>query len=288
MKTPIRIVSHGPIFDGAAKLLQYELQMLGRDAQWIENKGDWQKPLPAGSEAGALNIFIGPVFHTAKPFEHSCVFWNFDLYNFNGLVPPFDYFEAGYVWEYAPENKRQFSHPNQSVLKPGWSPAWIGNENEKGRDIEVLFTGASSARRGQIIAQIKGLGIKVEWDAYWGKDLAEMLSRARIVLNLHAYEERRQFPTLRCYPAIQAGALLVTEPCSDEADYPGFKWNLQPRDRADIPLYCKEILENFWDKTDRFQQHAWLRTNNFTTKDELFFREELKQVLEKTERRFGL
>lgn len=282
----ISIISHGPIFDGAAKLLEYELTMLGRDVVWLKNKGDWQKPLPASSQPDCLNIFIGPVFHTANVRDHACVFWNFDLYDFNGLVPPLDYFEQGYVWEYAPANQRAFKHPRQSVLKLGYSPAWIGFENTRGRDIDVLFTGASSARRAQIISAIKGKGIRVEWDAYWGDDLAAVMSRARIVLNLHAYEERRQFPTLRCYPAIQAGAFLVTEPCSDEADYPGFKWNLQPQVREDIPDYCKRILDHHWDKVDCYQQHAWLRTNNFTTKENLFFREQLAEVLEETERSF--
>jgi hypothetical protein len=58
-------------------------------------------------------------------------------------------------------------------------------------DIDVLFIGSLNDRRKAVLNELAGAGLKVRWgfDVY-GEERDRLLSRARVVLNMHMYDAR--------------------------------------------------------------------------------------------------
>lgn len=83
------------------------------------------------------------------------------------------------------------------------------------RPIDVLFVGSINRRRFEILNALTKANVALEIRATnqpaFGDELAALLRASKIVLNVHYYEPG-VFESFRVVPALQAGAVVVSEP----------------------------------------------------------------------------
>ena len=131
---------------------------------------------------------------------------------------------ASAIWDYSPfgteylkgKGLRQVYHlppafhRTLEVLRPRQNP-----------DIDVLFFGSSHERRHRIITalQARGIGV-VNLDAAFGARRNRYISRAKIVLNLHAWDDLNQLETVRLSFLLANRAFVISE-ASDHDPYQG-------------------------------------------------------------------
>lgn len=108
------------------------------------------------------------------------------------------------------------------------------------RDIDVLFYGSVNERRSAVLTEIqKSISPKkIEYvPNIWGEELDELVSRAKIVLNIHYYPRVRQ-EQVRLFYLVSNGMCVVSE--YSEHNYMGNSILNVPIN--DIPLVCSQLL----------------------------------------------
>lgn len=111
-------------------------------------------------------------------------------------------------------------YPQIYYLPIGASSSYIGKA-EAAKDIDLLFYGdyKSSARRRDMIDRVKKkYNVKLVDDVF-GEDMKAVISRSRLVLNIHYYEGA-QLETPRLQECISLGVPVVSEGAADQGDYP--------------------------------------------------------------------
>jgi hypothetical protein len=86
------------------------------------------------------------------------------------------------------------------------------------QDIPVLFMASPvAARRKAILDQLaaRGVVVRVETEV-WGKEKEALIRRARVVLNVHYYNERLM-ESVRLFHALSVGAFVLSEDSPDTA-----------------------------------------------------------------------
>ncbi|PSR33092.1 MAG: hypothetical protein C7B46_11430 [Sulfobacillus benefaciens] len=142
-------------------------------------------------------VVLGP--HVLSPSVLATLPPSAILYNLEQLPHDAEVFESGVreaffrhpVWDYSRQNCRIWRE--QGVEQVVWVP--IGYMPELSRisaateqDIDVLFFGTPSDRRLRILDQLKTHGIRVVARFnVWGPQRDELISRAKVVLNMHYY-----------------------------------------------------------------------------------------------------
>ena len=119
------------------------------------------------------------------------------------------------VWDYSPANAaryEQYGLPRPSVVRPGYCPLleWHSPEIKKTHD--VVFFGSNNERRERALQQIEQLGLtllRVPFGTY-GAERDELLSRAKLCLNIHFYE-RAIFEAVRCSYLAMGGLPVLSE-----------------------------------------------------------------------------
>jgi hypothetical protein len=91
-----------------------------------------------------------------------------------------------------------------------------GAGDEKVKDIDVLWIGTIQERRRAMLDRI-GENFKVTEGRAFGSEMAELVRRAKVVVNLHA-EEALDTET-RVYEVLGSGGFLVTERLSEESPF---------------------------------------------------------------------
>lgn len=95
----------------------------------------------------------------------------------------------------------------------GFDPNVFYQDRNVKKDIDVLFVGTLTDRRKKWLNEISKNN-KVTYKSVYGKEMALYINRAKIVLNIHSYDqidtETRVFECLGC------GAFLISEELSDE------------------------------------------------------------------------
>lgn len=131
-----------------------------------------------------------------------------------------------------------------SVLLSGFDPEIHHPVPDVTKDIDVLFIGALKERRAKIIKELaKDFNIVVV--RAFGKEMTEFLSRAKIVLNIHA-EDYVDTET-RIYEALGCGSFLITEKVGSESPFVNGRHLIEVDNIADmkekIALYLKNESE---------------------------------------------
>ena len=95
-------------------------------------------------------------------------------------------------------------------------PATDATQNPAARDIDVLFYGAinSDRRRKYLDALSKNFNLRVESNIF-GDELRALLRRAKVVVNVHFYEDAL-LETTRISEALSLGARVVSESAVDQ------------------------------------------------------------------------
>jgi hypothetical protein len=117
------------------------------------------------------------------------------------------------------------------------------------RDIDVLFYGAQgSPRRDRYLAALsKRVNVRVETNLF-GQKMTDLLSRAKIVVNIHYYE-KALLETTRLSEALSYGAFVVSEQSIDQADQTDFDNLVDFVASNDVDAFVRRV-------EDRLQQWA--------------------------------
>jgi hypothetical protein len=106
------------------------------------------------------------------------------------------------VWDYNEGNVQTWRqiNPNLSpTLVPiGWHPGLQRIPKRPDEDIDVLFYGRANLPRFEILERLCHAGLKVMYvSGFYGPQRDELISRAKIVLNLNLYQPTRVFEVVR-------------------------------------------------------------------------------------------
>lgn len=124
------------------------------------------------------------------------------------------------VWDYSARNCAALEHlgVHQSVHVPiGHAPS-LERIAPAREDVDVLFYGAYSARRLRLLARLEQLGWSVvRSNGVYGEERDALVARARIVLNVHYYEQSR-LEVPRCFYLMANGRFILSETSPDTAE----------------------------------------------------------------------
>lgn len=82
---------------------------------------------------------------------------------------------------------------------------------------DVAFCGLLIGRRLELFNNLKSAGLSVIDATAWGLVRDTKIASARILLNIHVYEEYKMYECIRCDRWLAAGKLVVTENCLEES-----------------------------------------------------------------------
>ena len=137
--------------------------------------------------------------------------------------------------------------------------------------VDVVFLGVINPHRKEIIEKLTAAGIEVKTSAStFGSTKAQLISRARIVLNLHYYPDAT-LEQLRVLPALASGKLVISETSRDQQPMAEFgtgadeilalcqKWlRVTPAERQKRALELLAQIRNFNDivPVERIQKYV--------------------------------
>lgn len=132
------------------------------------------------------------------------------------------------VLEYSMQNMaflegKGIAFPHVHYLPIGASSEYHTNDIQ-GKDIDILFYGdfKSSPRRQKLLEFARSkYNIRCE-DSIFGEDIKRIISRSKLVLNLHYYENA-QLEMPRIQECLSLGVPVVSESTRDQGDYEGLE-----------------------------------------------------------------
>ena len=220
---------HSEGFREVAETLQFGLRSLGHSAETQENF----------FHEAAVNIVLGG--HLLSPQQCLQVPSGSVVYNLEQLGGPslperfFELARRCRVWDYSQRNIEKWKAMNCAYapvhVPLGYVPelSRIPAAPKQDQDIDVLFYGSLNERRSAVLQALReaGASVRAVFGMY-GKDRDELIARAKIVLNVHFYEQKL-FEIVRVSYLLANSKAVVTECSSDAAAEEGL---------ADAVLAC--------------------------------------------------
>lgn len=118
------------------------------------------------------------------------------------------------IWDYSPLNIKALKGlgiTNVHLLPIGYVRQLERIKPAEVKDIDVLFYGSMNPRREQVINALKAAGANVVWVfGIYGRERDALISRAKIVLNLHHYGSNI-FEIVRVSYLLSNGVCVVSE-----------------------------------------------------------------------------
>jgi hypothetical protein len=195
---------HAQALDDIAEPLCEGLKANGLDARIVS------KPIP-----DVRSIIVGPHMLEAFPPADS-IFYNTeqvfpDSPWFQGTL--LDAYRKHKVWDYNPTNVETLRNLGVDVtfVPIGYAPSMTRVKPSTRKPLDVLFLGSVNERRKKILVELGDRGVKV-MSVYglYGADRDDVVSRAKIVLNVHFYEVKI-FEAARISYLLANRAFVVTE-----------------------------------------------------------------------------
>lgn len=118
------------------------------------------------------------------------------------------------IWDYSTKNieiLRELGFRRAVHCPVGYAPEMTRIAPAAEEDIDVLFYGACSGRRKTVMEALEGDGFKIMiGSGIFGRDLDPYIARAKVVLNVHFYEQPI-FEVVRCSHLWANKKCVVTE-----------------------------------------------------------------------------
>ena len=127
------------------------------------------------------------------------------------------------IWDYSLENVKNFNKNGIHNVKHVPFCLWddykrrIESYNlNKNYEYDVVFVGWINERRGLILNELKQNGIKVftiphHINGNFGEERDKMISKSKILLNIHFKEDYKIFESYRCFPWVETNKIIVSE-----------------------------------------------------------------------------
>lgn len=135
------------------------------------------------------------------------------------------------------------------------------------QDIDVLFFGVMSERRRRILDELKqrrmNVHIASQDNPAWGEKLDELLTRSKIVLVIHYYDEpKAQIADLGRVDYLLSNRLFVVhERPSPSESNPAFEQNVTTCEYDEIPDTCAHFLNRPAERVRKAAAaHEWFRS----------------------------
>lgn len=133
------------------------------------------------------------------------------------------------VWDYNKNNihflKNQLN-VQASLLQIGYSDVLLHKKfNNEEKKIDVLFYGSKSDRRDKIykeLIKIPGL-IVIFRCSLWGENREMYINSAKIILNIHYYDDVHLFESIRIFGLLANKAFVITEDSDNMNEYDNLK-----------------------------------------------------------------
>lgn len=105
------------------------------------------------------------------------------------------------IWDYSPANLpswRALKRPDAKIVPVGYAPILSRIPKAANQDIDVLLYGLSGERRLQTFHGLSQLGLSTVFvSGLYGNARDELISRAKVVLNINLYAQMRIFEIVR-------------------------------------------------------------------------------------------
>lgn len=213
------------IYADFIQVLQSTLQDLGYECSVAENQ-----LIPS-----AVNILVGSTifasrFQSLPQALQGLVYVVYQLEQLDdehGLLTQWpEYWQllqnAALILDYSPTSTQYLQQKGLGAktvhLPPGFHRGLerFGPHSEADKDIDVLFFGSSHPRRLAIIEALKKRGLQViHCDFMVGKPLDDLVSRSKVVLNIHAWDNIPYLETIRLAYLLANQSFVISE----EADH---------------------------------------------------------------------
>lgn len=199
---------HSEAFREVAQTLQAAAQTLGHDAVVT----------PQANLRGRTTIVLGPnlLARFPQPLPPTAILYNLEQAGDGPWFEPavLQLFKKHAVWDYSERNARNLMAmgvPRPRVVPIGWHPVLERIKPAAREDIDVLFYGSTNPRRLRILEALSKAGARVEAAfGVYGAARDKLISRAKVVLNLH-YFEAKVFEIVRVSYLLANGRAVVSE-----------------------------------------------------------------------------
>ena len=224
-----------------AELINYSLIEIGHKSCISFNK----------IEHKAKNIIIGAHLLDTKEIPHipidTAILNTEQIYsdqtNWNRNI--FAWAKKFETWDYSDRNIIKFHEigaPKVKLLNIGYQPELRRILKLDTQEIDVLFYGSINDRRRKIIDELSNSGIKVKTVfGIYGKNRDELISKSKIVLNLHHYKSEI-FEIIRVFYLLTNSKAVVGEVNTTTTVDNHIKSGILPAKYEALVSTCLELL----------------------------------------------
>jgi hypothetical protein len=219
-KFNITALGAGAAFRECMMFCYHGIKSLGYDTSWLD----------AELDPDAINIVFGAGASDWQTLSSQAS--HIIIYNMEQVSPEVPWFSLAYfhvlmnmpVWDYNQRNVDTLitaGIPNIQLVPLGYCPELteIANPNIQNstpieQDIDVLFYGSISPRRKRTLDAIRARGLSVvssETGQFIGSDRATLISRSKVILNIHYYETVGIFEIVRVSYLLANRKAVVSE-----------------------------------------------------------------------------
>lgn len=185
---------HSDCFQEVAETVRYGLKALGHEAEIRENyfsRNAWN--IVFGSHlCKGISLFDDGDLIT-RP-----IVYNLEQHEAQGFRDSMRFGTLGTWWDYSAENLVRYPAPFPARLVPiGYMPE-MTRIRPREQDLDVVFFGSMNERRALVLNKLANLGYRtVHQFGVYGRERDELISRAKVCLNVHFYESKI-FEIVRC------------------------------------------------------------------------------------------
>ncbi|MEQ1715201.1 MAG: tetratricopeptide repeat protein [Hyphomicrobium sp.] len=157
------------------------------------------------------------------------------------------------VWDYSPRNieklKELSGKSNIVHINVGYTPNLTCVPQTADQTTDVLFYGSLNARRDAVLDEIRSYGINVKhlFNVY-GKELDSEVANAKVVLNMHFYEDSIHEIVRTSY--LMANRKAIVSECNLNTEIePDILTAMRPVPYNALALTCKELVRNATERS---------------------------------------
>lgn len=148
------------------------------------------------------------------------------------------------VWDYSPSGVEHLKGlgARAKLFRLGFHPVLARIVPAPAQDIDVLFYGSINDRRRHVIEALKqrGLHVFLAFGAY-GKPRDALISRAKVVLNMHYYDSKI-FEVVRCFYLMANAKAIVSEVGDDTLMDDAYRPGLMATPYEGLADACAELV----------------------------------------------
>jgi hypothetical protein len=233
---------HHQAFDELVDLLRYSIIELGHPCTVSSNDLDDNR----------VEIVVG--CHLLKPearLPRSAVILNteplFSRENSGWTERIIDYANRHRVWDYNAKNiaaLKALGLSGQRLLRIGYQRELERVATAPDQDIDVLFYGSYNDRRRAVLEELQGRGLNVvTLFGVYGSMRDEYVSRAKVVLNMHYYNQHI-FEVVRVFYLMINGKAVVAEVSPDTSVEERFLYGIKAVPHQDLVDACLHLVND--------------------------------------------